>query len=60
VVAKQVVHAIEAEPLALSVAPGIVAALLALATAFTRRRRPAGLPATVIALRKELPLRRAA
>ena len=56
----QVVHAIAAEPLALSVAPGIVAAVLALVTAFMRSRRPVGLPANVIAFRKELPLRRAA
>jgi hypothetical protein len=56
----QVVHAIAAEPLALSVAPGIVAAVLALLTVFMRSRRPAGLPANVIAFRKELPLRRAA
>ncbi len=60
VVAKEVVRAIEAEPLALSIAPGIVAAFLALATAFMRSRRPALLPAKVIAFRKELPLRRAA
>ena len=44
----------------LSVAPGIVAGLLALATAFMRRRTPALSPARVIAFRKELPLHRAA
>jgi hypothetical protein len=53
-------HAIEAEPLALSIAPGIVAALLVLVTVFTRGRRPAPLPARVIPFRKELPLQRAA
>jgi hypothetical protein len=53
-------HAIEAEPLALSIAPGIIAALLALATAFTRSQRQSPLPARVIAFRKELPLRHAA
>ena len=60
VVAKQREHAIEAGPLALSIAPGLVAALLALVTAVTRRRRPAPLAAPVIALRRELPLRHAA
>jgi hypothetical protein len=60
VVAKPFAHAIEAEPLTLSIAPGIVAALLALVTAFSRRRRPATAPARVIAFRKELPLRHAA
>lgn len=59
-VVQPLAHAIEAEPLALSIAPGIVAALLALVTAFTRSRRQAPSPATVIAFRKELPLRRAA
>ena len=57
---KPFVHAIEAEPLALSIAPGVVAVLLALAAAFTRRRRPAPLSAIVIAFRRELPLNRAA
>ncbi len=50
----------EAEPLVLSVGPGIVAALLALVTAFTQRRRRTPLPARVIAFRKEQRLRRAA
>jgi hypothetical protein len=54
------VQAVDAEPLALSIAPGIVAVLLALATAFTQSRRQAPLPARVIAFRKELPLQRAA
>jgi hypothetical protein len=60
VVVKPLAHAIEAEPLVLSIAPGIVAALLALVTAFMRGRRPAALTATVIPLRKVLPPRRAA
>jgi hypothetical protein len=60
VVVKPFVHAIEAEPLTLSIAPGIIAALLALSTVFIRRRRPTRLPATVIPFRKELPLQRAA
>jgi len=60
VVAARPGHAVEAEPLALSIAPGIVAALLALVTAFTRNRRRAPLSATVIAFSKELPLRHAA
>jgi hypothetical protein len=60
VVAKPHVHAIEAEPLVLSIAPGIVAVLLALATAFSRSRRPEVAPAEVIVFRKELPLQRAA
>jgi len=53
-------HAVDAEPLALSIAPGVVAVLLALVTAFTRSRRQAPLAAEVIASRKELPLRHAA
>lgn len=57
---KPVVRAIEAEPLVLSIAPGIVAALLALVTALTRGRRQAPVPARVIAFGKELPLQRAA
>ena len=60
VVAAKRGHAVEAEPLALSITPGIVAALLALVTAFTRSRRGAPLSATVIAFRKEQPLRHAA
>ena len=60
VVAAKLRHAAEAEPLALSIVPGIVAALLALATAFTRSRRQAPVAARVIAFRKELPLRQAA
>lgn len=60
VVVKPFAHAIEAEPLVLSIGPGIVAALLALVTAFTRGRRPTPITARVIPLRKELPLRRAA
>lgn len=59
-VVKPLVHAIEAEPLALSIAPGIIAAFLALLTALTRSRREASVPARVIVFRKELPLRRAA
>jgi hypothetical protein len=54
------VHAIETEPLVLSVAPGIVAALLALLAAFTRCRRPAAAPARVIPFGRDPPLRRAA
>jgi pyruvate/2-oxoglutarate dehydrogenase complex dihydrolipoamide acyltransferase (E2) component len=57
---EEVAHAIEAEPLVLSAGPGIIAALLALTTAFMRSRRQTRLPAKVIAFRKELPLRRAA
>jgi hypothetical protein len=60
VVAKPLAHVIEAEPLVLSIAPGIVAVLLALVTAFSRGRRPEVVPAEVIVFRKELPLRRAA
>jgi murein DD-endopeptidase MepM/ murein hydrolase activator NlpD len=60
VVAPKLVHAIGAEPLALSVAPGLVAALLALVTAFTRGRRRVPAPARIIPLRRELPMRRAA
>lgn len=59
-VAPKVVHAIGAEALALSIAPGLIAALLALVTAFTRGRRPAQLPARVIPFRKDAPLRHAA
>ena len=56
---------VDTEPLVLSVAPAIVAALLALAAAFARmrflrRRRPATPSARVIAFRKELSLHRAA
>jgi hypothetical protein len=57
---KPLVHAIEAEPLVMSIAPGIVAALLALVTAFARSRRDCLVPARVIAFRKELPLQSAA
>lgn len=60
VVVKPLARAIEAEPLVLSVAPGIVAALLALVTAITRARRPAPITARVIPFRKELPVQRAA
>ena len=60
VVVQPFTHAIESEPLALSIAPGIVAVLLALVTAFTCGRRPALLTARVIPFRKELPLQRAA
>jgi len=60
VVAAHVGHVVNAEPLALSITPGIVAALLALVTAFARSRRRAPLSATVIAFRKEQPLRHAA
>jgi hypothetical protein len=60
VVVKPFVHAVGAEPLALSIAPGIVAVLLALATVFMRSRRQALLPARVIAFRRELRLQRAA
>lgn len=54
------VRAPGAEPIALSLGPGIVAALLALVTAFTRNRRRVPLPAEVIPFRRRLPLRRAA
>ena len=60
VVARPFVPAIEVQPLVLSIAPGVFAALLALVTAFTRSRRPAPAPARVIAFRPGLPLRRAA
>ncbi len=59
-VARPFAHALEAEPLALSIAPGIVAALLALVTAFSRRRRPEVVPAEVIAFSTGVPLQRAA
>ena len=54
------VHGVEAEPIVLSVAPGIVAAFFALLTAFTRNPRAAPVPARVISFRKEQPLRHAA
>ena len=60
VVAKPFVPGIGAGSLALSIAPGVVAALLALITAFTRRREPVPVGARVIPFRRELPLRRAA
>jgi hypothetical protein len=60
VAAEPLAHAIEPGPLALSIAPGVVAAFLALATAFSRGRRQEVLPGEVIAFRKEPPLRRAA
>ncbi len=60
VVAAHLEHAVEAEPLALSIAPGIVAVLLAIVTALARGRRRAPLPASVIPFRRELPLRHAA
>jgi hypothetical protein len=60
VVAPRFVHPMEVQPLVLSIGPGVLAALLALATAFARIRRPAPVPAKVIAFRRELPLRRAA
>jgi murein DD-endopeptidase MepM/ murein hydrolase activator NlpD len=53
-------HAQESEPLVLSLAPGIVAALFALVTALTRSRRATPLPARVIAFREEQPLPHAA
>lgn len=59
-VARPSVHAIEIEPLVLSVAPGVFAVLLAFVAAFTRSRRPVPPLARVIALRPGLPLRRAA
>jgi hypothetical protein len=60
VVAEPPAHAIEPVPLVLSIAPGVVAAFLALVTAFSRGRRPEVLPAEVIAFRKEPRLRGAA
>jgi hypothetical protein len=60
VAAEPVVHAFQAESLTLSIAPGAIAALLAVAMGFSRRRRPEVTPAEVIAFRKELSLRRAA
>ncbi len=60
VVVSPFVHAIEAEPLALSIAPAVVAVLIALATVFARSRLQALVPARSVALRKELPLRHAA
>lgn len=53
-------HAIEAQPLALSIAAAVLAALLALAAAFMLGRRPARLLASLFLFRKELPLQRAA
>jgi hypothetical protein len=60
IVSSPLAHAFKTEPLMLSIAPGIVAVLLALITASSRRRRPDVVPAEVIEFRKELPLRRAA
>ncbi len=60
VAAEPPAHPIEPVPLTLSLAPGVVAALLALLTAFSRRRRPQATPAEVIAFRTELPLQNAA
>jgi hypothetical protein len=54
------VPAIDPGGLALSTAPGVVAALLAVITAFSRRRRPQVTPAEVIVFWKELPQPRAA
>jgi hypothetical protein len=54
------VRAIEAEPLAFSIAPGIVAALVALAIVFIRVRRQEPDAAGVIPFRRGLSLRRAA
>jgi hypothetical protein len=59
-VVTKVVHAFEAEPFVLAVAPGLVAVLLALATAFTYDRRPVLRLAKVIPFRREVPVRRAA
>ena len=59
-VAEPVAHAIAPGTLALSIAPGIVAALLALVAAFSHRRRPQVAPAEVVIFRKERPQQRAA
>jgi hypothetical protein len=59
-IVKPLAHAFESEPLVLSIAPGVVAALLALVTAFSRGRRPEVVPAEVVVFRRELPLQRAA
>ena len=60
VAAEPLVPAFDGRSFTLSIAPGLVAALLALMTAFTRARRPSRCPATVIPLRREPLLRRAA
>ncbi|HEY2354256.1 MAG TPA: M23 family metallopeptidase [Gaiellaceae bacterium] len=56
---KPFAHAFATEPIALSIAPGIVALLLALATAYTWSRRQSPLAARVTGFRSGLPLRRA-
>lgn len=60
VVTSPVVHAVGGESLVLAIAPGLVASLLALITAFTRDRRAAPLPARIIPFRREVAFRRAA
>jgi hypothetical protein len=60
VAAEPLANPIEPVALTLAIAPGVVAALLALVTAFSRRRRPQATPAEVIVFRPGQPLRSAA
>jgi hypothetical protein len=59
-IAQPMARAFETGPLVLSIAPGLVAALFALVTAFTRGRRRVPVVASAIPPAKVMPLRRAA
>jgi len=58
--APTVVRAIGTEPLLLSIAPGLIAALLALLAALTRGRRPTNVPSRVVPFGREARLHHAA